>query len=394
MESRSQGVPHQGITEAIPERTTVYFDHFSKRIQPNPIRILLLVSSVSICSHSTSQSTNHFSEQSHAQLMETAERLRTDGNFSEAEVVFKQLFNSVRANGGLFHEHQFGVLDRLIQINLANADWQNLKQHLDYHDWLLKRLYADDALLLAQHLERNAAYHEQASQETIGPARNWHLVQTRQQLWRAVSALETLPGEAHRLPPLLQKIVMLHYALSRQNDLRWLTSFETRSDEPAMISGWAMQGSDISKRSYEIGAELILRIINHYKLNADSDPAAQAALLSQLMAYRGDWEMLFGRERYAKKFYEESLSLTELSSCKDLLRQALFENLVQLPVPTLALRTDICSTIQYGHNDPLPRSAQIDTQSGIYRPQWQQDDWLMTSPPAVLSALDTGNQYD
>lgn len=380
------------------------FDLFLRQRRPEPIKILLLVLAVSFCSsnvfsHDNATKTlpsiaNHFSELSHAQLMESADQLRMDGRYQESEGMFKQLFASVRANSGLFHEQQFVVLDRLIQINLARADWQSLKQHLDYHDWLGNRLYTDSPLQLAGHLQNNASYHELAAQAIVGPARNWHLVQTRHQLWRAVSALQTLPGERDRLPPLLYKIAIHHYALSRQGDLRWLTSFETRTDEPAMISGWALQGNEVNKRSYEIGAELILRIISHYEMNPRSEPTSQAALLAQLTAYRGDWEILFERDRHAFAFYEKSLALTAETSCSDLMVRALFENPVQLPLTTLPPDVDVCSATQ---NDGSVTVASANFNPGapaIYRPRRSQDQWLTESPPPALSATDTEIHHD
>lgn len=372
----------------------MFFEHFSRQRKHLPIRILLLVSLLSFCYKSFSDTNNHFSEHAHAQLMENAEQLYAEGRFTEAEIVFRQLFASIRANNGLFHEQQFAVLDRLIQLNLSNADWQSLKQHLDYHDWLLNRLYSDNALLLARYLQINARHHEQAAQAAVGPARNWHLVQTRQQLWRAVSALERLPGEGGQVSALLYKIAMLHYALSRQTDLRWLTSFEMRSDEPAMISGWAMQGGDIGKRSYEIGAELISRIVNYYDASPDINPAAQAAVMAQLFAYRGDWELLFGRERTAFSFYEQSLELTAISSCEYLMRALLFENLVQLPVETLTVDPDVCMNKRDNPVDTLATAEITLMQSDSYRPRWHQEQWLLSPSPAGLSTLNSENQYE
>lgn len=319
--------------------------------------------------------------------METAEQLRVDGNFSDAGIAFTQLFNSVRANNGLFHEQQFVVLDRLIEINLATADWQNLKQHLDYYDWLLNRLFTNVPLSLAKYLQNSAGHHELAAQQTSGPARNWHLVQARLQLWRAVSALERLPEEQDQLPPLLHKIALHHYALSRQSDLRWLTSFETRSNEPAMISGWAMQGSDVSKRSYDIGAELMSRIMEHYEHNADSDPGTQAGTMAQLFAYRGDWDLLFGRDQSAFNFYQQSLLLAETSSCETLILHKLFQTPVALPVMTFDLSTDVCND----DHDGSPGTPGTPVQSDIYRPMWQQNEWVGITPDAALNALNTGD---
>jgi hypothetical protein len=393
----------------------VIFDYCSNPYRHKSARILLLVSSLLLCSKSISDNqssafssefetddsstqaldiNNHYAENSHAALMETADQLFADGLFSESEIVFKQLFASVRANNGLFHEQQFVVLDRLLAINLARADWPNLKQHLDYHDWLLNRLYAGQPVQLAEHLQINASHHERAAQASSGPARNWHLVQIRHQLWRAVSALETMPAESSRLPPLLHKISMHHYALSRQTDLRWLTSFETRTDEPAMISGWAFQGNDVSKRSYQIGAELIVRIVRYYDLNPHSKPQVQAALMAQLLAFSGDWEMLFERERNALAFYEESLSLTELTSCKEEIRQILFGTAVQLPVQTLPVDTQICTSGQGPDRDTKTPSETALLLTDIYRPTWQDNHWLMGLSPSALSSLDMETQND
>jgi hypothetical protein len=382
----------------------VSFDLFSRLHMLGSIRILLLVSVTSLCSKSAfstdraadalSVINNHFSDLSHAQLMESADQFRIEGRYQESEGIFKQLFDSVRANSGLFHEQQFVVLDRLIHINLLRTDWQSLKQHIDYHDWLGNRLYADSPQQLSEHLQNNASYHELAARAVTGPARNWHLVQTRHQLWRAVSALETLPGESDRLPPILHRIAMHHYALSRQGDLRWLTSFETRSDEPAMISGWALQGNEVSKRSYEVGAELISRIVRHYEMNPHREQTVQATLMAQLIAYRGDWELLFERDRNAIAFYDKSLDVTRNTSCPELMAKMLFENPVELPLPTLPLETEICNASQNaGANTPQPQNISSAIQA-VHRPRRSHNQWLMAAPLPALSAIDTENSHD
>jgi hypothetical protein len=331
---------------------------------------------------------SNFSEERLIHLQESAEKLSSEGLLPEAASVYQELFLAIRANHGLFSEQQFLVLERMIAVDIDRKDWDSLNQHLSYHEWLSTRLYDNNPLKLSEQLLINSRHRQRAASHLHGPQRSWHLVQGRTQLWRAVSAIENTPADDGRLPYLWHQIANYHYALTN-NSQRWLTSFEARSDEPAMISGWALGGNEVEQRSYEIGSELLQRIPDYYKRQPIPNEIDGHALNAKLLAYQGDWELLFNQPQRAEDFYHKALELTSLSSCPSELQAWLFGREIELPVHSFDIASASCEQIRTRVQSlaaPSVKTADtadllLDNLYGqqILRPQWRGGDWLAGS---------------
>lgn len=303
-------------------------------------------------------------------LQATARQLHNLGQFDQALSTYNELFLAVRLNDGLFSEQQLPVLDRLLAVNIDLSAWDSLNQYLNYHEWLTHRLFSKNPVALAEQLQVNSQHRHNAANRLEGPQRSWHLVQARTQLWRAVSALETLPDEADRLPPLWLKIANFHYELTHDSQ-RWLTSFENRTDEPVMISGWALGGDEVEQRSYEIGAELLQKISTYYRSRELPPEIDRYFSEATLISLQGDWELLFDQPQRAKQFYREALSIASRSSCAVDIREALFGQTVLLPVTDLGLGRSSCSETSLNAAD-IPVGLLFDnTETNRYRPHWR-----------------------
>ena len=337
---------------------------------------------------------SNFSPNRLLQLQESADKLRSEGQLAESASVYQELFLSIRANQGLYTEQQLLVLDRMIALDIDRRDWESLNQHLGYHEWLSNRLYAGNPLALSEQLQANSAHRLRAASDQQGPQRSWHLVQARTQLWRAVSALETLPAESGRLPDLWFQIANYHYALTNDAQ-RWLTSFEARTDEAEMISGWALGGNEVEQRSYEIGAELLQRIYDYYMLLPYPVDMDNNVLAATLRSYQGDWELMFNQSQRALNFYELALKLTSLTSCALELENFLFGHNVVLPVYRLNVTQASCefigTNIRPHQPDSTPTSEAVEASLlRVYgqpklRPNRKDGLWLNASSLADIS---------
>lgn len=291
--------------------------------------------------------------------LENALQLQQSGRLQDAERELDTLFEQTRAQLGLFDPVQFPILEQLTRLQTEQRDWSTLLKWLSYYEWLANKIHVNNPVLLAEQLQRNALLHEQAATETSGNQRSWHLIQARMLYWRAISSLQTVPDTEHLLPPLYYAIAVGHYAINRHASQRWLTSFETRSDEPALISGWSLPGSERERRSKDIGAELLDRIVAWY-----SRPGVNPELTAQVMVLRGDWEWLHESPIEANHFYEQSLALAGDSSCPEVLFETLMGREQLLPVPTLMLSDNPCLSSSES-NSP---TQQHPWNSGVHRP--------------------------
>lgn len=277
---------------------------------------------------SSPESSNHYTPISQREGLETAETMMQRGDTDAAEVVYRHVFESLRADQGLYHEAQLPVLDRLLAANLARQDWEQFNHYLDYHRALTDRIYQNQAGRLAEALETGADWHQRAALVMADEHRTWHLIRARNLIWRAVSALEQTPGNQPRVSPLLYRIVTLHYYLTTEASLRGLTSLEVRSDRPLRLAGWSMSGNEAARRSYAIGQELLERI---YQLHAAADNNAHD--LAHIDTLLGDWQLLFGRDTLAREYYLKAYHLLRPDPAAAPLIEQLFGSAVILPAP-------------------------------------------------------------
>lgn len=335
---------------------------------------LMLLSLMSINGHAADQLTvagyNTVSIDRILELQAAATQLHERGQLDEALAIYNELFLAVRLKSGLFTEEQLLVLDRLLAVNIDRSDWDSLNQQLGYHEWLINRLFGKNPVALAQQLQVNSLHRQQAASRLQGPQRSWHLVQARTQLWRAVSALESLPEESERLPNLWLQIANLHLELNNDGQ-RWLTSFENRTNEPDMISGWALRGNEVEQRSHEIGSELLQKISTHYRTRQYPSNVDRYALEAQLVALQGDWEMIFDQPRQALHFYQQALKVASDSSCASELRDVLFGQAISLPLAELNIEESSCAQIRLKSVEVISGQLLSQTDSKLYRPHWE-----------------------
>jgi tetratricopeptide (TPR) repeat protein len=307
------------------------------------------------------QSSDHFSVDP-SSLLESGQALLQSGAFTDAQTVFTQLFTNLRVTEGLYHESQIAALDRLIAVSLAQGDWDDFNRHLGYYEWLTERLYQHQSTLRAEHLQSVAQWHQLAAMASLDTQRTWHLIRARNLTWQVVSALEAELAGEERLAPLLYSIALNHYYLINESSRRGLTSMEVRTDEPVMLSGWAMNGGETGRRSYAVGSELIERIVRIYRESSETDNRS----LAVAETYAGDWHQMFGRQQRALAHYKRAADLLIQSGDSDLLAQ-LFGTGTTLPVAVFDARPPEHMTLAVDSTDSALRSRRPVLMDGEFR---------------------------
>ncbi|MBC54524.1 MAG: hypothetical protein CMQ34_11890 [Gammaproteobacteria bacterium] len=290
-----------------------------------------LLAAVASAQVPTVLSDNHYTLSNQTRVLESAEQHVQAGELDAAEIAFRQAFESVRADQGLFHEAQLPVLDRLLATNLARRDWQQFNHYLDYHGALAQRMYQGQPVRHALALETAADWHQRAALILNDELRTWHLIRSRNLIWQAVSALEQTPDGQPRLAPLLYRIAILHYYLTTEASIRGLTSLEVRTDQAARVSGWSMSGNEATRRSYAVGQELLQRIHDMHASEPDN-----VSTLAQIDTLLGDWQLLFGREELARDYYRRAYQALRAEPGAAPVIEQLFATRVTLPAPYAA----------------------------------------------------------
>lgn len=259
--------------------------------------------------------------------MEDGNRYLEQGDLGNADAIFFRLFDSLRANLGLYNAQQISAIDRILAVSLAARDHDRFIKYLGYHEQLVTRLYSDDTATLVSELQRNARWHRTAAVNMDDELRSWHLIRSRTLIWQSISALETLPDTDLEIAALLYQITLSHFELSNNASRRGRTSMEVRTDQPALVSGWALSGRETDQRSYAIGTELLERIVRIY-----ARQQAAAETMARITTYQGDWHMLFDRHDRALTYYRQAIGLLNNTSERDDLLQELFGQETAIPV--------------------------------------------------------------
>ncbi len=319
---------------------------------------------------------NHYNQSNQTRVLEAAESHLQAGELDAADIAFRQAFESVRADRGLFHEAQLPVLDRLLATNFARQDWQQFNHYLDYHGGLTRRMYQGQAVRYAQALQFGADWHQRAALMLNDQHRTWHLIRSRNLIWQAVSALEQMPENHSRLSPLLYRIAILHYYLTNEASTRGLTSLEVRTDQPVRVSGWSMSGNETTRRSYAVGQELLERI---YRIHARE--AENVSTLAQIDTLLGDWQLLFGRDELARDYYRKAYQALQTEPAASPVIEQLFARRVTLPAPYFAPPATAFPTAPA--DSDAAALATMNTSQGRLRPQLT-DDFFTEDHPHEL----------
>ena len=159
---------------------------------------LLLIPLELFAQHTAAQNLELFSQQSlalqHAQLIEDIETesgpydyrlseplqslahaLKKSGDYEEANKAYSRALHISRVNEGLYNSNQIPIVEDLISVSIATADWEAVNNNYDYLELLYRRVYDEQDSELALGLEKINAWHVDAVNVDLDGKRIMHL---------------------------------------------------------------------------------------------------------------------------------------------------------------------------------------------------------------------------
>ena len=232
--------------------------------------------------------------------LESAEALLRAGQIQQAHDTLYVSFQNSRANGGFYQAEQIPILENILASSLLLGEWDEFLRRAEYLESLAYRIHGNSAASW-QVMQRLSLWHLAAAALIADERSVWHLIEARNLLWQTVSRIEAAAGpQDPRLSPMLYQILLTHYYMAYGTQRRGITSYALRTDEPVFLSGWAQESSEMRRKNYDVGLELLHRI---RAIEATADPARAAESGALLQLHLADWHLLFGHEDTALDAY-------------------------------------------------------------------------------------------
>lgn len=237
-------------------------------------------------------------------MLDEGRALMEQGQYSDAERSFFEALQVVKINNGITSNLQIPVLELLIKSQLPQRKWETIQQYLSYFDWLNGELYRENVVDFLSGTEVLGSLYLQASADEANPRGGHYLIASKNLYWNAISAIEGIYGRQSKLlTPWLYRVVLSHFYQSSLVMRRGLTSYDYKTDKPAIINGWSLSKNESIAKSYNIGLELLQRIRDIVSVGGNQEAEAIAWL------YLGDWETVFDNGASAISNYQKANQL-------------------------------------------------------------------------------------
>lgn len=246
---------------------------------------------------------DNFQHAQSEQLVEAGKLALFENELFTAERRFSEAMQIAKVNNGLYTETQIPILELMIETQIAQGNWESFDTQLEYYDWLNKKNSRNS---LSNYLSGIAGMSRlllAASAHVENPSSIRYLIAAKNLNWQAVSAIESTRGSnSLQLAPWLYNIVLAHYYQISTTKRRGMTSYEYRSEDEKIVSGWSLRKNESMRISYSIGKDLLERIQSLFQNNPQQSPETTGLML----VYLGDWEMVFGNKARALSLYNDA----------------------------------------------------------------------------------------
>jgi hypothetical protein len=147
-------------------------------------------------------------------------QLKQAGDLAGARQAYNRALHVTRINEGLYNESQIRIVERLIDVDIRLANWEDVDNHYGYLEHLYKKLYDVDDPKLEEGLRKVGAWHFDASNVNLNGNRIQHLSKARDLLKLRLQVAErTLSGEDPLFDNLRQGIARSEYYLYVSSDI-------------------------------------------------------------------------------------------------------------------------------------------------------------------------------
>lgn len=102
-------------------------------------------------------------------------RLQEQGHHDDAIEFLEHAFHLSRMVHGPYSEQQLGLLDSLIESEIAMENWAGVDRHYVYMEQLYRRLYDEYDIRLERGLQKIVAWHVNALEFNLDGKREYHL---------------------------------------------------------------------------------------------------------------------------------------------------------------------------------------------------------------------------
>lgn len=278
---------------------------------------------------------NNFAHAQLEQLVEEGKLALRNNEIISAERRFSEAIQVAKVNYGLNSAEQIPALELMIETLIAQGNWDAVDSQLEYYGWLNRLSQKNNLDSYLSGLEGMSRLLLAASANTNNPRSVRYLIAAKNLNWNAVDAIESVLGKnSLRLTPWLYNIVLAHYYQSSITKRRGMTSYEYKSDDEKIVSGWSLRKNESMRISYSIGNDLLERIRQIHQNNPQSIPETEGLIL----VYLGDWEILFGNKTRALSFYNAANSAFIDSGVRQGAVNQFFAKTTVLPAETLQIQ--------------------------------------------------------
>jgi tetratricopeptide (TPR) repeat protein len=147
-------------------------------------------------------------------------QLKQSGDFAAAREAYKRALHVSRINEGLYNESQLSIVERLIDVELQLARWEDVDNHYAYLEHLYRKLYKLDDPRLEEGLRKVVAWHIDASNFNLNGDRIEHMRKVHGLMKLRLQVAElTLSGEDPLFDSLRRGIARSEYYLYLNSDI-------------------------------------------------------------------------------------------------------------------------------------------------------------------------------
>jgi len=272
--------------------------------------------------------TDHHDPRLAEPLLQLADSLMKNGDFTQAHHTIDRGMQIVRINEGLYTRSQLPYLHKKIENFTRAGDWESARDQLQHLFWLYRTKSRIIDGMLIDDLQSLSAMHLRGVTEDETDYQSYHLRRAVSANWMALAAGEALWGKQdERLAPVIYNLVKHFHLQAAAVERGGRTAYELRQIAPG--SDWVRERADARRFYYYTG----LRLLNQLRSIYESAEPANPEGLAMSDLYLADWQVMFSRNTEALSSYKQAYEGLQSAGLDPNLMQGFFSQPSLLPEP-------------------------------------------------------------